>query len=379
MLNKSNRRLTALPVAALAALFAVNAFAADSFDSDSDGFDDNSDNCTLVANADQRDTNGDGFGNLCDPDVNNNNIVDGQDFRFVRWAILNGGNPNADFDGDGNVDGTDIGILVDMAQQPPGPTGTDPDVPNCNCYFSGDCTQSGQFCDWGDEGFTIELSCWWRDPKPTAPGNGCSTEYEGEWGPICDGFCTDSRGGSSIGGEQRTAIAQAARLWADAMITPSLRGGGPVDQALADAARALPFQLSQAADVVGRHAADMIGIAAGRDFYDFFCHFEHHPQEPDASLFVDLTQDSCRIEAAALTADALVAEIETKGAAREILAGIPASCAGWQDMFAPRCEAGPDALNCFSTMVEDLAHFMTTPRAQVAKANDFIDEVMGRR
>ncbi|MGB5471915.1 MAG: hypothetical protein WBQ78_00375, partial [Gammaproteobacteria bacterium] len=45
-------------------------------DTDSDTVDDAIDNCTLVANADQRDTNGDGFGNVCDADFNNNGIVD---------------------------------------------------------------------------------------------------------------------------------------------------------------------------------------------------------------------------------------------------------------------------------------------------------------
>lgn len=161
------------------------------------------------------------------------------------------------------------------------------------------------------------------------------------------------------------------------MIGPSRRGGGPVEQSLADAARALPFGLPHGADVVGRHTADMIGIAAGRGFYDYFCHFEHHPAAPDEGLYVDLSDDSCRLEAAALTADALVAEVANPGAAGAIVSQIPARCPQWQSMFAPRCPDGPDALSCFTEMVQNLAVFMTTPRSG-GKQDSFIKQVMGR-
>ena len=42
---------------------------------DGDDFDDVNDNCALLSNNDQRDTNGDGFGNVCDPDLNNDGVV----------------------------------------------------------------------------------------------------------------------------------------------------------------------------------------------------------------------------------------------------------------------------------------------------------------
>ena len=35
-------------------------------DTDGDGIPDSSDNCTLVANANQQDTDADGYGNICD-------------------------------------------------------------------------------------------------------------------------------------------------------------------------------------------------------------------------------------------------------------------------------------------------------------------------
>lgn len=48
-------------------------------DADADGVPDGSDNCPNVANADQRDTDGDGQGNACDPDDDNDTVADGAD------------------------------------------------------------------------------------------------------------------------------------------------------------------------------------------------------------------------------------------------------------------------------------------------------------
>ncbi|MEO0420862.1 MAG: M14 family zinc carboxypeptidase [Pseudomonadota bacterium] len=94
----------------------------DTDDTDSDGVPDAQDNCTLVANADQRDTDGDGFGNVCDADLNNNNIVNFQDFQIFR-PRFNSNDEDADFDGDGVVDLDDFFILRDSFGQPPGPAG----------------------------------------------------------------------------------------------------------------------------------------------------------------------------------------------------------------------------------------------------------------
>ena len=54
---------------------ATSCSGAEVYDTDDDGIPTTLDNCTLVANADQRDTNGDGYGNVCDPDLNNDGIV----------------------------------------------------------------------------------------------------------------------------------------------------------------------------------------------------------------------------------------------------------------------------------------------------------------
>lgn len=58
-------------------------------DTDGDGVVDAIDNCPNLMNADQRDTNGDGFGNRCDPDLNNDNIVNVIDLGILRSFFFN--------------------------------------------------------------------------------------------------------------------------------------------------------------------------------------------------------------------------------------------------------------------------------------------------
>jgi hypothetical protein len=91
-------------------------------DADGDGILDHEDNCTLVANADQRDTNGDGFGNVCDPDLDDNGLVNRADIRLLRDALFTA-DADADFNGDGIVDLIDVGIARGFLFQAPGPSG----------------------------------------------------------------------------------------------------------------------------------------------------------------------------------------------------------------------------------------------------------------
>ena len=96
-------------------------------DTDGDGVEDALDNCTLLANPDQRDTNGDGFGNACDADLNNDNIVNVQDLGLLRTVFFDTGDSlDADFNGDGVVNVADLGIMRAAFFGAPGPSGTTP-------------------------------------------------------------------------------------------------------------------------------------------------------------------------------------------------------------------------------------------------------------
>jgi hypothetical protein len=94
-------------------------------DSDGDGLADNADNCTQAKNRGQRDTNGDGFGNVCDGDLNNDCIVNVIDVGLMRDVFLTD-DDDADLDGNGTVNFLDLAILRQSLGQPPGPSG----VPN---------------------------------------------------------------------------------------------------------------------------------------------------------------------------------------------------------------------------------------------------------
>lgn len=101
-------------------------------DRDGDGVADSQDNCPADANPNQRDTNGDGFGNLCDADVDDDGDVDTSlgriypfdargDLESVTLTARNGPyDPDHDLDGDGRVDEHDL-LRVQLAlSRPPG-------------------------------------------------------------------------------------------------------------------------------------------------------------------------------------------------------------------------------------------------------------------
>jgi len=95
---------------------------------DSDGIADAQDNCVAQANADQRDTDGDGFGNLCDPDFDNNGVVNAADLGMLKSLFFKDiSDPEFDADvdlnGDDVINATDLGILKARFFLPPGPAG----------------------------------------------------------------------------------------------------------------------------------------------------------------------------------------------------------------------------------------------------------------
>ena len=109
-------------------------------DSDSDGVPNALDNCTLVANGplvpdagggSQRDSNGDGYGNLCDADLNNSGTVTTADFGILRSVLGQSAGSSAtaaaaDMNGSGTVTTADFGLLRARLGTAPGPSGLVP-------------------------------------------------------------------------------------------------------------------------------------------------------------------------------------------------------------------------------------------------------------
>jgi len=96
-------------------------------DTDSDGIVDALDNCRLLSNATQVDSNGDGNGNRCDGDLNNNGSTNAQDTVLYRQQL---GQPSvaptynaADINTNGSVNAQDTTLFRQRLGQPPGPSG----------------------------------------------------------------------------------------------------------------------------------------------------------------------------------------------------------------------------------------------------------------
>ncbi len=85
-------------------------------DPDIDGYADNADNCKDTFNPGQQDTDLDGYGNMCDADLDNDGVVGFNDYNFFgnAWGSDDtrpNWNPDADFDSDGVVGFNDYNIF----------------------------------------------------------------------------------------------------------------------------------------------------------------------------------------------------------------------------------------------------------------------------
>lgn len=103
-------------------------------DTDGDGLVDLLDNCIEAPNgprepdpggASQRDADGDGFGNVCDPDLDQSGLVDDADLVLLKAAFF-ASNAVADLSGEGNVDFLDLALTKARFGAPPGPSGVAP-------------------------------------------------------------------------------------------------------------------------------------------------------------------------------------------------------------------------------------------------------------
>ena len=99
-------------------------------DTDGDEVPDSADNCTLVANPSQCDSDGDNFGNRCDGDLNNSGATNSQDFVLFRAQL---GQPSvdptynqADLNCSGSVNSQDYVLFRSLLGSAPGPSGLVP-------------------------------------------------------------------------------------------------------------------------------------------------------------------------------------------------------------------------------------------------------------
>jgi hypothetical protein len=95
-------------------------------DVDGDGIYGAADNCVLRTNGNQCDSDGDGFGNRCDGDMNNNGSTNAQDTTLFRQQLGQASQPptynKADINcSGGGVNAQDNTLYRQLIGSPPGP------------------------------------------------------------------------------------------------------------------------------------------------------------------------------------------------------------------------------------------------------------------
>jgi len=102
--------------------------AGDEPDEDADGVADSQDNCLDTPNADQADSDLDGFGNACDADYDGSGSVGLGDFSVFSAAYGATSSDDhydarTDHDADGSIGLLDFGVFSQRWGNPPGPSG----------------------------------------------------------------------------------------------------------------------------------------------------------------------------------------------------------------------------------------------------------------
>ena len=99
-------------------------------DLDGDGVVNSMDNCTLVANPTQCDSDGDGYGNRCDGDLNNNGVTNAQDYQMFRAQLAQPSVPpiynRADINCNAVVNSKDYVYFRALLGKPSGPSALAP-------------------------------------------------------------------------------------------------------------------------------------------------------------------------------------------------------------------------------------------------------------
>ncbi len=178
-------------------------------DTDADGWFDIQDNCPWVDNGvdqaptsgcaappcvgNQIDTDGDGYGNACDGDLNGDGEITGMpggDCTGVDsdWCLLEaslgttiggpGYEPDADCNGDARIDAIDQMCMVDQSGGPVGPSGLDC-AGTYPCFKSvGDADNDGLAN--GEDGCVFVRDALQRDGDEDGFGNACDADYDND-------------------------------------------------------------------------------------------------------------------------------------------------------------------------------------------------------
>lgn len=159
-------------------------------DSDEDGILDNNDNCPLLANANQLDTNSDGQGDVCDDDDDGDGIPDATD----NCLLISNPDQN-DADGDGTGDACDEQTcrngIIETGEQCDDYNSVDNDACSNSCKLPvcGDGILAGsEQCDWGADN---------DDFWPYGEMNGCSASCKSITGHYCGDGNLDSGDGET--------------------------------------------------------------------------------------------------------------------------------------------------------------------------------------
>jgi hypothetical protein len=147
---------------------------------DADGIADGWDVCLALADPGQRDTDGDGFGNACDPDFDQDGFVGTADVAAVQRAFgATAGDPRydatLDLDGNGLIGSHEREVTGRRFGSPPGPSGL-------ACAGEAPCRAGLVQIDLAEEVLSRSVRVVWRAASPTGVFDVERRTVGGAWG-----------------------------------------------------------------------------------------------------------------------------------------------------------------------------------------------------